>query len=445
MPSQPPLSEVSPRPHESAVSSSRRKAYDYGWVNVVMAALLMLATLPGRTQGLGLVTEPLLKDLQIDRIAYATINLWATLLGAAFCFPAGYLIDRLGLRLVSTAIVALLGLTVWRMSGFAGGVIGLFILLLLTRALGQSALSVASITAVGKSFGRRVGLAIGVYSFLLSVFFIIAFIVVGGSVTARGWRVAWSQIALALTFVIAPLTLVFLRVNPKPAAVGEGALAPFSEVGNPSASFTLFQALRTPAFWIFGLSTALFALVSSGLGLFNEAVLAEHGFDQKTYHEFLAVTTFAGLLGQLLCGWLALRRPLPRLLGIAMLLYSLALAMLPVIRTLSHLWTFAALIGSTGGFITVIFFAIWCHAFGHAQLGRIQGAAQLLTVLASGIGPLLFAKCAAVAGSYTPLLLSLALVVLLLGIAAWTVSLPSLPQVQADSRPAFPSAHPMQS
>jgi MFS family permease len=128
-----------------------------------------------------------------------------------------------------------------------------------------------------------------------------------------------------------------------------------------------------------------------------------------------------------------------------MLLYSVALAMLPAIRTFTHLWTFAALIGTTGGFITVIFFAIWSHAFGRAHLGRIQGAAQLLTVLASGIGPLLFAKCAAVAGSYTPLLLSLALVVLFLGVAAWTVSMPSLTQVQFDSRPAFSNAHPVQS
>ena len=77
-------------------------------------------------------------------MSYAGINLWATLLGAACCFPAGYLIDRFGLRLVATALVLLLGVTVWRMSGFAGSATGLFILVLLTRALGQSALSVVS-------------------------------------------------------------------------------------------------------------------------------------------------------------------------------------------------------------------------------------------------------------------------------------------------------------
>ena len=35
----------------------------YGWVVVGVAALAMVGTLPGRTQGLGLVTEPLMRDL----------------------------------------------------------------------------------------------------------------------------------------------------------------------------------------------------------------------------------------------------------------------------------------------------------------------------------------------------------------------------------------------
>ena len=65
-----------------------------GWINVVVAAVIMLATLPGRTQGLGLITEPMLRDLQLDRVTYANINLWATLLGAAICLPIGRLFDR---------------------------------------------------------------------------------------------------------------------------------------------------------------------------------------------------------------------------------------------------------------------------------------------------------------------------------------------------------------
>src|SRR4030095_2933631 len=84
----------------------------YGWANLSVAALAMVATLPGRTQGLGLVTEPLIADLQVDRVTYATINLWATLIGALFCLPCGRLTDRFGSRVVLTAVLFGLGLNV---------------------------------------------------------------------------------------------------------------------------------------------------------------------------------------------------------------------------------------------------------------------------------------------------------------------------------------------
>jgi MFS family permease len=407
-----PSSTISPT---SLGWSADSGAIRLGWVNVVIGAVVMLATLPGRTQGLGLITEPLLADLQLDRITYANINLWATLVGAAICLPVGRVFDRVGLRWATAALTFVLAVVVWRMSVLTGGVTTLFVLILLTRAIGQSALSVASITAVGKSFGARVGMAMGVYSVLLSAFFAIAFVAIGASVRTGGWRLAWTQVALGLAFVVTPAVVLFMR---EPAATPAPAASPQLVSG-----LTLCDALRTPAFWVFAGATSLFGLVSSGLGLFNEAILAERGFDQQTYHTFLAGSALIALVGQFGCGWMTLRWSMQRLLGVAMFLYALALVALPFIITAPQLWIFAALMGLSGGMITVMFFAIW-RRFGAAHLGRIQGAAQMLTVLASAIGPLLFAKCAAVTGSYAPVILILAPCVFLVGLAALRVELP---------------------
>src|ERR1044071_8706252 len=136
---------MNPLPVEAPRSAVLRLPFYYGWVNVSVAALAMVGTLPGRTQGLGLITEPLLRDLQIDRVLWAQINLWATLLGSLFCLGIGRLLDRLGSRVVLTAVALLLGAVVVLMST-ARGVLWLALLITLTRGFGQSALSVISIS-----------------------------------------------------------------------------------------------------------------------------------------------------------------------------------------------------------------------------------------------------------------------------------------------------------
>ena len=131
---------------------SRPASAVWRWIHVAVAALAMVATLPGRTHGLGLVTKPLMADLRLGEVEYGSINLWATLLGAAFCLPCGWLIDRLGVRIVLTATLLSLGGVVVAMSRVqaewvvsVGGpfplrvAAALFAAVLLTRGLGQSA------------------------------------------------------------------------------------------------------------------------------------------------------------------------------------------------------------------------------------------------------------------------------------------------------------------
>ncbi len=386
-----------------------------GWINVVVAAIVMLATLPGRTHGLGLITEPMLRDLHLDRVTYATINLWATLIGAAICLPIGRVFDRAGLRFTTLALTLLLAAVVWAMSQLGGGAWNLFVLVLATRAIGQSALSVSSITTVGKSFPKDAALPMGVYSVLLTVFFVIAFVVVLGSVQTAGWRTAWAQVALGLVVIAAPAVLLLREPTTAVTTAGAGR----------AGGWTLGEALRTPAFWIFAVATSLFGLVSSGLGLFNQHVLAERGFSLEVYGTFLAVSTGTGLLGQLGCGWLGRTWPLPRLLAIAMGLYGAALAALPFVNTQPLLWLVAVMLGVSGGMVTVLFFAVWGQAYGQTHLGRIQGAAQMLTVLASAIGPLIFAKGFELTGSYTPALWALAPCVLIVGASAVRLRMPA--------------------
>jgi hypothetical protein len=45
-----------------------RVPFYYRWVNLVFAAVAMVATLPGRSVGIGLITEPLIADLRLSLV-----------------------------------------------------------------------------------------------------------------------------------------------------------------------------------------------------------------------------------------------------------------------------------------------------------------------------------------------------------------------------------------
>ena len=400
-----------------------RVPFYYGWVIMVLAALAMVGTLPGRTQGLGLITESLLKDIQIGRLGFAQMNLWATLLGSLCCIGVGRLQDHLGSRVMLTLVTALLGGVVLAMSLTTSATM-LFIFLVLSRGLGQSALSVVSLTMVGQWFRRRLNLAMGIYAVVLSIGFMAAFPIVGNMVVNQGWRTAWAAIGWCLLPGLVVIGAWLARRGPE-----ECGLAienePTPTAAKSVASFTWGEALRTPAFWVFAISSSVYNLVASGIGLFNESILAERGFPAGIYHRSLVVCALTSLVGNFLGGWLASRWSMNRLMALTMGLLAAALAGLPSLRTVSQVDVFAVVMGLAGGFVIVIFFSFWADVFGRAHLGRIVGTAQMLTVLASAVGPLLLAQCHALTGSYAAVFYVLAAVVSLLAVAAWTVRLPA--------------------
>jgi MFS family permease len=398
----------------------------YGWVVLGVSTLAMIGTLPGRTQGLGLVTEPLLRDLQISRVTFAQINLVATLVGSLFCIGIGRLIDRRGSRIVLTVTAIALGLTVLGMSQ-ASTALAMLIAVTLTRGFGQSALSVVSLAMIGKWFRRKLTRAMAIYALAMSIGFMAAFPLVGAIVQSSGWRAAWAAIGVALVFGLAPVAWLFDRSTPESIGAevdgGGGETRDEPEISGVQA--TLADALRSPAFWVFGAASAMYGLVASGIGLLNESILVERGFTPDIYYQALAVTAITGLFGNFAAGALAGRTSLRTILVAALLVLAAGLAALAHVTTVAHVMAQAVAMGVAGGFIMVVFFAFWGRAYGRTHLGRIQGAAQALTVVASAVGPLFLATWSEATGSYAVAFHVLAVVVAVLALAAAVVSVPA--------------------
>ena len=437
----------------------------YGWVNVVVAAVAMAATFPGRTHGLGMFTEALKRDFDISNTVWAQLNLGATLIGALFCIPIGWLVDRCGTRWILTFNYLTFGWAVLWMSQAADS-LQLFFALLLTRGLGQSALSVVSITLVAKWFkGSSLGFAMAIYSVLMGMMFAGLTKLVSIALLDLHWD--WREALAAMGWGLlglAPLSLICTRSSPSkpssfrrqedgidqpdednelkhaltaqaPTPIQQAVTARPMQSGSAGPALrspeteelegaTLSEALRTPAFWVFSLSVSFYGLISSGIFLFNEEIFRDNNIAREAYHGALMLSFIAGIASKFVAAWLSGSWGIHRLLAASMAVLMAALLALPYVREAWQAYLYAIAMAIAGGVVALVFFAIWGQAFGRREVGRIQGIAQMLTVLASALGPLLFGWCRDQYDSYLPAFRSMAPVAFALAIACWLTPLP---------------------
>jgi len=254
-----------------------------------------------------------------------------------------------------------------------------------------------------------------------------AFPLVGALVQSAGWRIAWASIGVALVFALAPIAWIVDRSTPENVGAeidgGGSEMVDTEAASTPQA--TLGEALRTPAFWVFALAASMYGFVASGIGLLNESILVERGFTPDVYYRALAVTAITGLIGNFAAGGLAGRVSLRSILVVAMLVLGAGLIGLAHVSTEAHVMGQAVTMGVAGGFVMVVFFSFWGKAYGRAHLGRIQGAAQIMTVLASAVGPEFLAEWSASTGSYSAAFYLLAAVVGGLAITASIIPIPA--------------------
>ena len=392
----------------------------YGWGTILIGAMAMAATYPGRTHGLGMVTEPLLADLQLStpegRVFYASLNFWGTLLGAFFCLPVGWLFDRYDRRAILAGNLVLLGASVVWMSSVTNWQ-SLFATLILTRGLGQSALSVVSLTIVAKSFdAQRLGIAMAWYAILSMPFHLVLIKGVGWALTIGKyeWRTVWDAVGIGL------IVLALFSLCLKQTTKATGDQAAISQGGR-----SLMQALATPAFWVFSLTISIWGMIYAGVALFNVDIFKERGFEESLYFNVLTLTAIVALASKLFFGWLVNYVSLSRLLAVCLLMTAVSLIGLPLATKTWHAYAYGVGFGIASGAVALLFFATWGKLYGQRELGRIQGVAQMLTVFASASGPLIFSYSKQMTTSYTWIFQLLAAMVFCMAIVASFTPLPS--------------------
>ncbi len=361
-----------------------------------LAMLALAASAPGQTYGVMIFNEDIRTGLGLSHSQFALTYTLGTIIG---CLPItffGTAMDRYGLRRTMLVMVGLFSLACCLMS-----LVNNWLLLLCSftflRMLGPGALAFLSSNTLSYWFERKLGTVEGVRSTGTALSMMVAPPVGLLLLHQFGWQNAYLCLGGMVAFGLLPLFWLLFRNSP--AEFGRGLDGVEAVRETPVADgkmeetladndFTLAEAMRTPAFWIFGCGKALYALIQTALFFSLVPILSERGFGAA---EAATLTTVFGttlIFMQLIGGALADYFSPRFLLSAGLIFFSTGLAL---VSYASSGWM-VVLAGMIFGCGQGTFFGaiqpLWARYYGRKHLGKIRGFLMTLMVGCSALGPL---------------------------------------------------------
>ena len=353
----------------------------------------------------------------------------AGVMGAVSGVFVGQMVDRRGPRLpmlagAAVSLACFIGLAAQS---------SLWMFLALHAALGLVGYnlfgSLVASSAVSKWFVARRGWALAVGSVGVSLAGIIAPVAMRFAVDGWGWRAGYAALGAFVALAIVPAAFAMRRApedcgllpdgaQPAASASAPGESASGGESAPPRAeapSLDRAAAVRTRAFWLLTFGFMLNYAALTAVLIHAIPFVSESGFTRAGAASALAVNGAGNLLSKVVWGY-GLQRFETRLLVFAAFCASSVGVALMVLASRMGADA-AALIGAIpisqavlfagffiwgfgfGGTIPISEF-IWARYFGRRHIGAIRGLSNPISIVGTGIGPILMGAWRDAAGEY---------------------------------------------
>ncbi len=376
-----------------------RSPFFYGWVILFSAGSTQVVRNAAASLTIAVFIFPLSEELGWSR----TLIAGAASIGglaASFASPVvGWLVDRYGARLVLFASVLILGISTISLA-WATVPAAFYLAYGVGRVIFSSPVQIGSSVVVSRWFIRMRGRATGIlfwsHSVGLVAFPLIASVVIGAS----GWRDAWIVLGI-LVWAIALLPTGLLLVQ-QPEDVGlqpdgdaplpAGAVAAVSAGAAPAAGepvWTLREAMRTPALWMFAAATGSVFLVQAGVNTHLAAYLRDQGLSAAFAGFGISLNAAFLGLGSLFWGWMTERFAPRYVMAAIAVIVGGSSALFIIADSTAEILAYSTLFGfGVGGLLSVPPVA-YADYYGRRSLGAIRGVTEPLTSFGQAIGAVL--------------------------------------------------------
>ena len=301
-----------------------RTPFFYGWIILFTAGSTQVVRNSAASLTIAVFIFPLSEELGWSRTLIAGAASFGGLAASGVSPLVGWLVDRYGARLVLAASIFILGLSTVSLS-WATVPVAFYLAYGVGRVIFSSPIQIGSSVLVSRWFvrmrGRASGILFGSHSVGLVLFPLIASVVIGVS----GWREAWLVLGILVwAIALLPTTLLVVQqpedVGLRPdgddpagsGQEGQTGVASFGPATTPTQEepvWTLREAMRTPALWMFAAATGMTFLVQAGVNTHLAAYLRDQGLSAAFAGFGISMNAAVMGVGSIFWGWVTERVP----------------------------------------------------------------------------------------------------------------------------------------
>ncbi len=418
-----------------------RDRFYYGWVIVLIIALVGWVQTAGFDPTIGLFIEPITDEFGWSRSAFVGAASAGSIAGGLLAMMVGPALDRFGPRLIMPISLLFLG----------GGLIGLafvealwqfYIAMIVARMIIMGPILLSSSVIVSKWFVRLRGRAVGLSGLGVRIGIGVTPLYAQAIVGAYDWRVSLFVLGLIVWGVAMVPALLFLRRQPEDMGLRPDGARPAvgpvvldaSEQDADELSFTLKETLRTPAFYLVILGMAVGGAAMGGINVHLFPYLVSKGLSEGNAVVVMAVSSFVGIGSSVVAGLIAERSGARRLFSFSFVGLAIAVLLLLQVDNLWLAMAFGVLFGAMFGSMITMNFIILPEYFGRRYLGSIRGLFLPMQITFSSLGPLGAAAAYDVTDGYTLVFSVFVAFHLLAALAIFMARRPTRPAAQQPER-----------
>jgi MFS family permease len=406
-----------------------RLPFHYQWVVLGCTVCASFARQATAVAVLSVFVVPMCAQFDWTRAQISGAVSLGGIMAAAISPWLGALVDRHGARVVLGASSLAIAATALALSA-THSLLWFYLMFSLGRMIFASPFDLGISAAVANWFLRRRALAMSVVSLATGLSLAIMPFIAQLAIDARGWRMGWVAVAIAVLVVgFLPNALLMAR---RPEDLGLRPDPPVSSAARSlrrprEISFTREQALRTPALWLLMAYSGIIFMVQAGISLHQAPHMIQRGLDPTAAASVVSTFALVAAGSAVVFGTLAQRIPVRISLALAASIMGVGAGLMQQVDGLPLAFTSAAVFGcGIGGILTLVPVA-FADYFGRHSYGAIRGLSLTVQITGQALGPLLSGVLFDLAGDYRHALTTFAVLAFVAAATALAARPPAVP------------------